>query len=136
MFKKVLNDVIISFSNVHLYLSIKLHQTIYLYFPFLLSASFSFSSFSFSHSLLILFSSHPPVKRLALPLNKMLVFQGLAHWQNNFTSSCFTPLIPPPLRPWESATIHSPSGKNLNPLSQEDTRFSGRCTLAYKFQFI
>ena len=37
---------------------------------------------------------------------------------------------------WESATAHSPSGKELNPFSQEDARFSGRCTLAYNFHFI
>ena len=28
----------------------------------------------------------------------------------------------------DSATAHSPSGKELNPSSQEDTRFSGGCT--------
>ena len=37
---------------------------------------------------------------------------------------------------WDSATAHSPSGKELNPSSQEDARFSGRCTLAYNFHFI
>ena len=37
---------------------------------------------------------------------------------------------------WDSATAHSPSGKELNPSSQEDARFSGRCTLAYNFYFI
>ena len=37
---------------------------------------------------------------------------------------------------WDSATVHSPSGKELNPCSQKDVRFSGRCTLAYNFQFI
>ena len=30
---------------------------------------------------------------------------------------------------------HSPSGKELSPSSQEDARFSGRCTLAYNFYF-
>ena len=37
---------------------------------------------------------------------------------------------------WDSATVHSPSGKELNSSSQEDTRFSGRCTTAYNFRFI
>ena len=37
---------------------------------------------------------------------------------------------------WDSATAHSPSGKELNPSSQEDARFSGRCTSAYNFHFI
>ena len=37
---------------------------------------------------------------------------------------------------WDSATAHSPSSKELNASSQEDTRFSGRCTSAYSFHFI
>ena len=37
---------------------------------------------------------------------------------------------------WDSATAHSSSGKELNPSSQEDVRFSGRCTLGYNFHFI
>ena len=37
---------------------------------------------------------------------------------------------------WDSATAHSSSGKELNPSSQEDVRFSGRCTLRYNFHFI
>ena len=37
---------------------------------------------------------------------------------------------------WDSATAHSPSGKELNPSSQEDARFSGRCTSTYNFYFI
>ena len=37
---------------------------------------------------------------------------------------------------WDSAIAHSPSGKKLNPSSQENARFSGRCTLAYNFHFI
>ena len=36
---------------------------------------------------------------------------------------------------WDSATAHSPSGIELNPSSQEDSRFSGRCTSAYNFHF-
>ena len=45
-------------------------------------------------------------------------------------------LIPCVIPLWDSATAHSPSGKELNPSSQEDARFSGRCTLAYNFHFI
>ena len=30
----------------------------------------------------------------------------------------------------DSTPAHSPSGKELNPSSQDDARFSGRCTLA------
>ena len=37
---------------------------------------------------------------------------------------------------WDSGTAHSPSGKELNPSFQEDTRFSGRCTSVYNFNFI
>ena len=35
-------------------------------------------------------------------------------------------LIPCVIPLWDSAAAHSPSGKELNPSSQEDTRFSGR----------
>ena len=45
-------------------------------------------------------------------------------------------LIPCVILLWDSATAHSPSGKVLNPSSQEDARFSGRCTLPYNFHFI
>ena len=45
-------------------------------------------------------------------------------------------LIPCVIPLWDSAAAHSPSGKELNPSSQEDARFSGRCTLAYNFHFI
>ena len=45
-------------------------------------------------------------------------------------------LIPYVIPLWDSAAAHSPSGKELNPSSQEDARFSGRCTLAYNFHFI
>ena len=69
---------------------------------------------------------HPSVKSSTFPLGKMPVFQGAAPRHTIFTSSCVIPL-------WNSATAHSPSGKKLNPSSQEDTRFSGCCTLAYKF---
>ena len=37
---------------------------------------------------------------------------------------------------WDSAAAHSPSGKELNLSSQEDARFSGRCTSSYNFHFI
>ena len=72
---------------------------------------------------------YSPVKSSTLPLRKMPVFQGVAPWHTIFTSSCVIPL-------WDSATAHSPSSKELNPSSQEDARFSGRCTLAYNFHFI
>ena len=45
-------------------------------------------------------------------------------------------LVPCVIPLWDSATAHSPSGKELNPSSQEDARFSGRCTSAYNFYFI
>ena len=32
---------------------------------------------------------------------------------------------------WDSAPVLSPSGKELNLFSQEDTHFSRHCTLAY-----
>ena len=73
--------------------------------------------------------TYPPVKNSTLPLRKMPVFQGVPPWHKIFTSSCVIPL-------WDSATAHSPSGKELNPSSQEDARFSGRCTSAYNFHFI
>ena len=34
------------------------------------------------------------------------------------------------------SNTHSPSGRELNPSSQEDASFSGLCTLAYKLHFI
>ena len=37
---------------------------------------------------------------------------------------------------WDLAPAHSPSSKKLNPSSQEDALFSGRCTLACNFHFI
>ena len=46
-----------------------------------------------------------------------------------FLILCIIPL-------WDSVTAHSPSSKELNPSSQEDSRFSGRCTSAYIFYFI
>ena len=113
-------------------LYVKLHETSCLYFPFLFSLSVMQSFFSFPA--LSLFGTqqqltHPPVKSLTFPLRKIPVFQGVAPRHTFFTSSCVIPL-------WDSATAHSPSGKELNPSSQEDARFSGRCTLAYNFHLI
>ena len=73
--------------------------------------------------------THPPVNSSTLPLRKMPVFQGVAPRHTFFTSSCAIPL-------WDSATDHSPSSKQLNPSSQEDAQFLGRCTSAYIFHFI
>ena len=73
--------------------------------------------------------AHPPVKSSTLPLRKMPVHQGAAPRHTILTSSCVIPL-------WDSATAHSPSGKEFNPSSQEDARVSGRCSLAYNFNFI
>ena len=55
-----------------------------------------------------------------------LFFQGVEYRQTNFSLSCAIPL-------WDSATAHSPSGKERNPYYQEDGRFSGCCTLTYNF---
>ena len=44
-------------------------------------------------------------------------FWGVATWHTIFTSSCVTPLC-------HAVTAHSPSGKEFNPSSQEDDRFS------------
>ena len=87
--------------------------------------SFSASSlFGIQHQI-----THPLVKSSTLPCGKMLVFQSVATRHTIFTSPCVIPL-------WDLATTHSPSGKELNPSSQEDARFSGRCTLAYNFHLI
>ena len=109
-----------------------MHQTKCSYFPFLFSLSFLQSFFSFSAS--SLFGTqyqliHPPVKSSTLPLRKMPIIQGVAHRQTNFTLSSVISL-------WDSATSRSPSSKELNLSSREDTRFSGRCALACKFHFI
>ena len=42
-------------------------------------------------------------------------------------------LVPCAIPLWDSAAAHSPSGKELNPSSQEHARFSGRSNLAYNF---
>ena len=102
------------------------------YFPFLFPSLVLQLLFSFSASSLFGAQqqlTHPPVKSSNFPLRNMPVFQGVAPRHTIFTSSCVIPL-------WDSATAHSPSGKELNPSSQEDARFSGRCTLAYNFHFI
>ena len=94
-----------------------MHQTRWLYFPFLVPLSVFWSFFSFSASS-FLGTQHqlttPPVKSTTLPLRKMLILQGVAHRQTNFTLSCVIPL-------WDSGTAHSSSDKKLNPSSQ------GRC---------
>ena len=84
-----------------------------------------------SHSSSSLFGSqqqfiHPSVKSSTLPFRKIPVFQGVAPRHTIFTSSCVISLQ-------GTATAHSPSGKDLNPSSQEDACFSGRCTSAYTF---
>ena len=66
--------------------------------------------------------THPPVKSPTLPFRKMSIFQDVAHRQTNFTT-----VIPL----WDSATAHSPSGKELNPSPQEDARLPGRFASSY-----
>ena len=94
---------------------VKLHETWCLYFRFLFSSSVMQSFFSFPASSLFGTQqqlTHPPVMSSILPIRKMPVFQGAAPWHTIFTSSCVILL-------WDSATAHSPSGKEPNP--------SGRC---------
>ena len=62
--------------------------------------------------------THPPVKSSTLSLRKMPVFQGAIPWHTIFTSSCVIPL-------WDSATVCSPSGKELHPSSLNQSCFSG-----------
>ena len=62
--------------------------------------------------------THPPVKSSILPLRKIPVFQGVALWHTIFTLSCAIAL-------WDSVTAHSPSGKELNLFSLEESCFSG-----------
>ena len=99
---------------------------VYTFLFYFLRLSCSHSSRSLRHPSLGLSTPHPPVKSSTLPLRKMPVFQGVPPWHTIFTSPCVIPL-------WDSATVHSSSGKELNSSSQEDIRFSGRCTLAYNF---
>ena len=108
------------------------YQTRCLYFPFLFPSPVLQPFFSFSASSLFGRQqqlTHHPVKISTFPLRKMTIFQGVAHWQTNFTLSCVILL-------WDSATAHSPSGEELNPSSQEYVCFSGRCISAYNFYFI
>ena len=107
---------------------VKLHETSCLYFPFLFSSSAMQSFFSFPASSLFGTQqqlTHRPVKSSTLPLMKMPVFQGVAPRHTFFTSSCVIPL-------WNSAKAHSPSGKELNPSSQEDPVSQGVAP-RYKF---
>ena len=104
---------------------VKLHETWCLYFPFLFSLSVLQSFFSFPASSLFGTQqqlTYPPVKSSTLPLRKMPVFQGVAPWHTIFTSSCVIPL-------WDSATAHSPSGKELKLSSLAESRFSGLIVL-------
>ena len=68
-------------------------------------------------------------KSSTLPLRKMPVSQGVAPRHTIFTSFCVIPF-------WDSTAAHSASGKELNPFSQEDALFSGRCTSVYNTHFI
>ena len=82
---------------------------------------------NFPSSCVILFGtqqqlSHLPVKSSTLPLRKIPVFQGAAPWHTLFTSSCVIPL-------WDSATAHSPSGRELKLSSLEESCFSGLVVL-------
>ena len=105
-------------------------QNVYTFLFYFLRLSCSYSSPSLYH---LSGTQHqltpPPVKSSTLPLKKMPVFQGVAPRHTILTSSCVIPL-------WDSATAHSPSGKELNPSSQEDAYFSVHCTSAYNFLFI
>ena len=100
---------------------VKLHETWCLYFRFLFSSSVLQSFFSFPASSLFRTQqqlTHLPVKSSTLPLRKMPLFQDVAPWHTTFTASCVILL-------WDSATAHSPSGKELNPSSFNQSCFSG-----------
>ena len=100
---------------------VKLYETWCLYFPFLFSSSVLQSFFLFPASSLFGTQqqlTHPPVKSSTLPLRKMPVFQGVAPWHTIFNSSCVIPL-------WDSATAYSPSDKELNSSSFNQSCFSG-----------
>ena len=62
--------------------------------------------------------THPPVKSSTLPLRRMPVFQGVATWHTVFISFCVIPL-------WDSATAHSPSGKEFHPSFRKIPVFQG-----------
>ena len=90
------------------------------YFPFLFPSLVLQLLFSFSASSLFGAQqqlTHPPVKSSNFPLRNMPVFQGVAPRHTIFTSSCVIPL-------WDSATAHSPSGKELKLSSLEKSCFS------------
>ena len=75
-------------------------------------------------------TNHSPSGKELNPSSlEMLVFQGVADRETNFTLSCVIPLR-------DSATAQSPSGEKHNPSSQEDARFSVRYTSGYNFYFI
>ena len=104
---------------------VKLDETWCLYFRFLFSSSVMQSFFSFPASSLFGTQqqlTHPLVKSSTFPFRKMPVFQGVAPWHTVFTSSCVIPLR-------DSATAHSPSGKELNPSSFSQSCFSGLCVV-------
>ena len=89
----------------------KLYQASCSYFPSLFPLPWLSSFFSFSASLLFGTQhqlTHPPVKSSILPRRKMPIFQGVAPWYANSTLSFVIPL-------WDSRTVHSPSGKELDP---------------------
>ena len=83
-------------------------QNVYTFLFYFLRLSCSYSSPSLYH---LSGTQHqltqPHVKSSTLPLRKMPVFQGVAPRHTIFTSYCIIPL-------WNSATAHSPSGKELN----------------------
>ena len=58
------------------------------------------------------------LKSSTLPLMKVSFIQSVALWHTNFTLSCVILL-------WDSATTHSPSGKELIFSSLEESCFSG-----------
>ena len=66
--------------------------------------------------------THPPVKSSTLPLKKMPIFKGVATWPTNFTLSRV-------ISPQDSATVHSPFGKELIPSFLEESCFSGLIAL-------
>ena len=90
----------------------------FLFFFLFLSCSHSSHSLRYLSLGTLLQLTHPPVKSSTLPLRMMPVFQGVAPWHKIFTSSCFISL-------WDTASAHSPSGKELIPTFLEESCFSG-----------
>ena len=66
----------------------------------------------------------------------MLLHETCLYFSIFFVCLAVILLIPCVIPLWDSATANSHSGKELNPSSQGDARFSGRWTLAYNFHFI